>query len=114
MEGDLLPQQPRHLHQPRVLGGGHSGQGEAGHALGGVRPEGVTVRDIHLKLDDDIYQWMAMCRRKKKTAMRKRTLSTRRQVAWRCHAPAPPSTTATTSTSSEVRQHEMEMLITWC
>ena len=75
---------------------------------------GVTVRDIHLKLDDGIYQWMAMCRRKKKTAMRKRTLSTRRQVAWRCHAPAPPSTTATTSTSSEVRQHEMEMLITWC
>ena len=69
---------------------------------------------IHLKLDEDIYQWMAMCRRKKKTAMRKRTLSTRRQVAWRCHAPAPPSTTATTSTSSEVRQHEMEMLITWC
>ena len=55
---------------------------------------------------------MAMCRRKKKTAMRKRTLSTRRQVAWRCHATAPPSTTATTSTSSEVRQHEMEMLIT--
>ena len=89
--------------------------GTAGRARLGTRWAECVLRGAQLsagKSFNNIYQWMAMCRRKKKTAMRKRTLSTRRQVAWRCHAPAPPSTTATTSTSSEVRQHEMEMLIT--